>query len=321
MMTFRRQQSRKFLVMAAAMAAAGCANCTSTSRVAMSVAPWAGDGFAGRQVSTPHYTLFSTLRDKAFEVQVAKRMELVYARLADTVCAGSGLGSPLKAYLLGTASDYARFVAREYPARSLNVDRRDGVGFADGASLVVAYTDRAGMLTALAHHGWHQYIASRCRGQLPAWLDEGLACEVEALAFVADKRAVRVKRNPVRIATLRELLRRSTNASLAQVVARDRLNSAAPGGGHYDESFQAQAWAVVSLLRDGGGGRYAGRFDRMLRDITDGSLAVKAGGLALTSGADAPISPGEAVLRIYFGKSSAELEDIYFDHIVRLCGF
>lgn len=302
------------------LSASGCAGPAAIPSLEMSVVPWAGDGLVGRQIATPHYMLFSTLRDGKFELAVAKRMELLHDSYAATVNTLGDSGQPLRVFLLETWADYARVMSRTQPTPSTGLPMGALVGVS-GRDLVVVATDRAEMLAGMAHHGWHQYVNTGFTSRLPAWLDEGLACEFEALAFAEGRAAVRTERNAVRIATLRELLRSATNAPLSQVVARETLDAARAGAVHYDDRFAAQAWALVSLLRDGAGGKFAGAFDDMLRDVAGGTFGVHAGALALTSNGGNRISIGEAALRFYFEANSTELEDVYFDHLVRLCGF
>ena len=305
--------------LACILCASGCASPTARPGRLISVVPWADDGLVGRQITTPHYTMFSTLRHGNFEIEVAKRMELLHDSYAETVLPSVDSAERLQVFVLRTRADDASLMSWPDPTDSTGLTT-GGSAVVNGQDLLVVANNRAELLADMAHHGWHQYVNSRCSSRLPAWLVEGLACDFEALVF-ADGRAVRSRLNATRIATLRKLLHGAANMPLSRVVARRALDSTEPGAGHYDERFEAQAWALVSLLRDGAGGKYAGAFDHLLSDIDSGTFGVHTSALTLTSGNDDPISFGETALRVYFDENSTELEDAYFDHMVRLCGF
>jgi hypothetical protein len=85
--------------------------------------------------------------------------------------------------------------------------------------------------------------------------------------------------------------------------------------------YYAQAWALVTFLRHGAGGRCAKAFDRMLRDVADGSLAICVSNATPAAADRAGLSFGTAAFVAYFGCRPEELADEYYDHVVRISEF
>jgi hypothetical protein len=330
---------------AMALAAAGCASVwrgfstRDVGRVAVSAEPWSAEGLSGRRLTTEHFDIISTIRDTEFESALPRIMEAAHARYTATLRptgdgstdwtskparhqqAGLPVGpARLVTYIFGTRSEWSRFARRRFPARYAIYSRIRSGGFTEGAASVSFYTTRSTTLATLVHEGWHQYVAARFEAPIPAWLNEGLACYHEAIEIAGPEPRFTPQRNTFRISSLRKAIQSNTLLPLGHIVDTDAGQVISRHHGGVAHLYYAQAWAFVTFLRHGAGGRYSPAFNRMLRDIADGTFNHRVRAAGLTS-ATAGQSYGESVFRVYFGCTPDEMADGYYDHLVRLAGF
>ncbi len=280
---------------------------------------WSGDGLTGRRITTDHLEIISTLHDSEFERALPGFLEAAYARFDRTVPAPAGPQTPLSIYVFGTRQDWDRFTQRHFPARYDVYSRIRRGGYTEGDMSVSFYTDRSSTLATLVHEMWHQYLGTRFDTTVPAWLHEGLACYHEAFDIRGGKPAFTPTRNTHRINSLCEAVQANTLLPLREIVDTDAGAVISRDHSPTTQVYYAQAWALITFLKHGAGGRYAEAFDRLLSDVADGAFRAHVGAARLTSNTP-DISIGTAAFEAYFGPPDA-LEDDYYDHLVRVCGF
>ncbi|MBU0718005.1 MAG: hypothetical protein KJ749_07140, partial [Planctomycetes bacterium] len=91
--------------------------------------------------------------------------------------------------------------------------------------------------------------------------------------------------------------------------------------GQSTQTYYAQAWALMTFLRDGAGRKHAAAFGRLLADLADGGFGARISAFRLTAPEAAGLTFGEAAFRAYFTGSPEQLEKDYYNHIVRVAGF
>ncbi|UCF33331.1 MAG: DUF1570 domain-containing protein [Phycisphaerales bacterium] len=309
------------VLMIALLASGGCASSGSGAKVAADVQDWSQGGFSGRKITTDHFVIYSTLIDRELEAVLPEFMEACYERYESTFRTPPAEPIRLTTYIFGNRQEWQRYIREHHPARSSVYQRILSGGFTEGTLSASFFTARSTALSCLAHEGFHQYLHARCPDAVPAWLNEGLACYHEAYSYASGKPEFTPRENTFRIGHLRDALQRKELLPLREIVATDAGQVISHRNSIVTQTYYAQAWALVTYLRHGGGGRYARAFDRMLKDIADGTIRIKASAARLTASARPDTSFGEAVFASYFGVAPNEIEDEYYNHLVKACGF
>jgi hypothetical protein len=116
----------------------------------------------------------------------------------------------------------------------------------------------------LQHEGFHQFAHSRFGGDLPIWLNEGLA-EFFGEAVIVDHQLVIGQSRPRVISAVKDAIETGQYIPFAQMLAMtsERWGQAVRDGGARLQ--YAQAWSMVQFLAYGDGGRYVEAFERYLR--------------------------------------------------------
>lgn len=306
--------------LAIALSAFGCASHPPVHAPA-TVVPWSEFGLIGRHYSTDHFDLISTLRDTEFEEALPTVLEATYAQYEATLPPCGEHEPRLTTYLFGTRSEWAQFARRRFPVRYEVYSRIRSGGFSEGGTSVSFYVSRSAALATLAHEGWHQYVSLRTSTPIPAWLNEGLACYHEAIEMPDLRPRFTPERNTFRINSLREAIQTDTLMSLREIVDTDAGRVISRHHAGVAQTYYAQAWALVTFLRHGAGGRFAPAFDRMLQDIAAEMLSARVSAAKVIASDAIDDTAGAATIYAYFGHTPEELADAYYDHLIRVAGF
>ncbi len=299
----------------------GCVTGGGPTPVPVTRQAWSEEGLCGRRLATEHFEIISTLHDMEFENALPAFLEAAYKRYEETIPSSNKVETKLTTYIFNTRSEWAQFMRRHFPVRYNLYARIRSGGFSEGDKSASFHVSRSTTLAVLAHEGWHQYIASRFDAPIPAWLNEGLACYHEALEFAGPAPRFTPQHNTFRINSLRKAVHEDKIMSLREIVDTDAGQIIGRCDSDTTQVYYAQAWALVTFLRHGAGGRREAAFERMLRDIVDGTFPVHVSAMRLRAGDGATMSIGEATLTAYFNSSPNEMSGEYYDHLVSLVGF
>jgi hypothetical protein len=140
-----------------------------------------------RVVNTPHYQIHTEL-DAEFSDDLARRMEAMHAeycrRLA--IFGTEDAHAPFKVYLFQTRESYLQLVGEEL--------RNTGGVFSPRRKALAAFLEGQGrdqLRRTLQHEAFHQFAHTAIQGELPIWLNEGLAQYFqECLWMPLDRRPV-----------------------------------------------------------------------------------------------------------------------------------
>jgi hypothetical protein len=151
-------------------------------------------------------------------------------------------------------------------------------------------------LSLLAHEGVHQYLA-RCFGQpVPAWLNEGLACQFEAFNLRQGRPVFVPRENFLRRNHLREGLSHHDMIPLERMLST-HAGDALVGRTGSSRLYYAQAWALVLLLREDD--RFKAGFARLLADAGTPRLALSVSAYRAATPDKAGRSDAEIAFRQY----------------------
>ena len=118
----------------------------------------------------------------------------------------------------------------------------------------------------LQHEGLHQFLHQVIHGDIPVWVNEGLAEYFGEAIFVGDGFVSGIVR-PERLRRVQALIRENRVLSIAEMMqmSHDKWNALLRGR-NYD-----QAWSMIHFLAHGDGGKYQRPFNRFLADLAHGA--------------------------------------------------
>ena len=338
-----------------ALAFSSCRAPERASAAAFSVEDWSGEGLVGRRYYTDHFEIISTLRDREFETALPAFCEAAHARYVQTI-SFPPTESKLVTHVFADRAQWAAFTRRRFPERFDVYSRIRHGGFTEGSASAIFYVDRATALATIAHEGWHQYVNAHVVEPLPAWIDEGLGSYHEAIEYSGNEPRFTPLRNTFRINALIDALRRDRLLTVRELVETDAGRVLIAGDDEATHAYYAQTWALITLLRHGANGKFAGAFQRMMNDIAEGTFHARLSALCVArqretaAGNDGAIgngpvnepkgsasvddspsasptapppvaeSEGALALIVYFDHTPEALQDVYYDHVVRVTG-
>lgn len=137
----------------------------------------------------------------------------------------------------------------------------------------VVYTyDNPGLERTLKHECFHQFVDRVVGGELPAWLNEGLAEYFSEGMYNARDGLLRLGRVPQwRLDILRNARRNGSWIPVAKLLSLDydKWNDTLRRGTASVE--YCEAWLLCHFLVHGDNGKYAGYFDRYLHKLDKGA--------------------------------------------------
>ncbi len=212
----------------------------------------------GRQTSyeTRYYILHTDLGQDAVreaEARITAVAEMYYAR---TKGFGGTITRKLPFYLYSNPRDY--YAGGGMPGSA---------GVFDGRRLMAIAGERTSAATwhVIQHEGFHQFVHAFIGGDIPVWVNEGLAEYFAQSVYTGDGFVTGVV-PPARLARLqgwiengkvRSIERMMTTSHAAWNVGLSAVN--------YD-----QAWSMVHFLAHGDSGRYQQAFNDFIRDVSRG---------------------------------------------------
>ena len=332
----------------------GCRAPERASAAAFSVEDWTGEGLVGRRYHTDHFEIISTLRDREFETALPAFCEAAHARYVQTISFPQARAK-LVTHIFADRAQWSAFTRRRFPERFDVYSRIRHGGFTEGNASAIFYVDRATALATIAHEGWHQYVNAHVEEPLPAWINEGLGSYHEAIEYSSDEPRFTPLRNTFRINALIDALKRDRLLAVRELVETDAGRVLIAGDDEATHAYYAQTWALITLLRHGANGKFAAAFQRMMDDIAAGTFHARLSALRVArqreatsddsgksgdgnvnrvrnpSGVDglpgasqAPPpfveSDGGLALIAYFDHTPEALQEVYYDHVVRVTG-
>jgi len=167
-------------------------------------------------------------------------------------------------------------------------------------------------LSLLAHEGWHQYVAGHFLTPLPAWLDEGLACQWEAFDLKGGIPVFTPHNNYFRRNNLRETgdwdagvwipLKHLLSMNAGQAILQT---------GQTTRSFYAQVWALALFLREASPKTYGDGFRKLMADAGTERIRIVIKAYQATHTESEGVSEGEIIFRHYITEDLDTFEHDY----------
>lgn len=282
------------------------------------VEPWTFGGQEGRVHASEHFRIHSTLADGALDQALPVFSERALTQYRSALVELPAPPEPLQTFIFGTRNQWERFTRERLGSNAGPYLSMGKGGFTTQGDAVLYDIGRLDTLTILAHEGWHQYTQSTFKHTLPVWMEEGIACWMEAVRpgrGEASTRPFMPWRNYERFGELRNGARTDTFIPLEALLdstpeqflkqGKDRLLL-----------YYAQVWALVHFLNEGENGRYRDALRQLVSDAAAGRLA---GRMANSQAFPNPRARsmhlasrvGKWVLLEYFNPRFAEIKEQY----------
>lgn len=227
---------------------------------------WHGKYGPGLRLTTPHYEIYTTLLEPLMLRQTPGFMESAYHAYNRLVPQPIETTGKLRIYLFADRrqwEDFTKTFAGERAEVFYKI--KAGAYYLNGAC-VTYYIGTRRTLSALGHEGWHQFSNRHFRFCLPSWLDEGIAMLFETSRYEGGIFYFEPNQNAYRLEGLKETLISSQQIPLSELVAMNPGEVLAIDQAEAVRAFYSQAYALIRFLQEGGSGKHADKFRRLMED-------------------------------------------------------
>lgn len=281
--------------------------------------PWNYNGARGWAVRTTHYCIYTTVASRLDQYLFGRTLEAAYARFK-RLAPLTTEPLPLRVYIFRHRAQWDTFTRKNMGQNAkLYLDIVAGAYTQHGVA-VAYWLGRVSTLSVIAHEAWHQCSWFGFKNHLPAWLEEGLATQNEAISwrhgtptFVPAQNyprwlALRLAVKQRRLWTIHDL----TRVHAGEVVRLPQKDI---------NSYYSELWSLALFLEHS---RYRPRLLRLLRAAEVGRLVRLLRGTGISPAEAAAFTQrwnavaGPLYLHAYINSSSATLQSQYFAFVRRL---
>lgn len=280
----------------------GCETPASAPAFSLAREDWGYAGAKGKRLTTDHFDVRTTLQDQVLVDVLPGFLEACYARYEGLVPPRSDAAGPLATYIFETRWQWSRFTDEFVPERARVYRNIQSGGYTDPptATAVLYWLGRDRTLAVAAHEGWHQYVARTFPLPIPAWLNEGLATQMEAFQLYDgvprfEPRKNYFRRNHLRTALIVKEKGLFDLSELLRMHAGDVLESPT----RPTDTYYAQIWSLTLFLLEGPEKAYCEGFRTLLADAGTETMRVAVNAYRAATPAAANLSFGEVVFRRY----------------------
>ena len=217
------------------------------------------DAFAQAKLKnyeTRYYVFHTDLEKNAVreaDARISAMAEMYYQRTKDF---GGKITKKLPFYLFVDAADYYAAGGMPGSAGVFNGERLMAIAAPEYSSVV---------WHIVQHEGFHQFVHAVIGGDIPVWVNEGLAEYFGEAVFTGDG-FINGLIPPKRLARLQEWIRSGQAHTLEKMMTTSYAEwNMGLSAVNYD-----QAWSMVHFLAHAKNGRYSGPFNSFIRDVSRG---------------------------------------------------
>ena len=231
---------------------------------------WSYDGVEGLALETAHYRIYTTVNDAQLLEKLPDFLETAYQRYEAYLPLAEVQEQPLEVYLFGRRYEWEKYTRENMgPLAEKYLKIRAGA-YAHKGVCVAYLLDPYHTFGVLAHEGFHQFSNYRLQHRIPAWMEEGLACNFEAHFWRGGSADFAPDLNEFRISALKRALRGGTLFELSELLSMD-AGDAVILPAERTATYYAQVWALTRFLQEGQKGKYRPGFKQFLEDAADGA--------------------------------------------------
>jgi hypothetical protein len=237
-----------------------------------SVEAWSFRGEPARRIKSPHYVIYTTIDDADIDALLPQVMEGALAQYKKVAPGTTHSNDPMECYIFERRVEWEAFTrANTGNDASIYLQIRRG-GYTVRDRFVAYYIGRYPTASVSAHEGWHQYVSRHFIGRLPPFLEEGLACMFEGIAWKNENLPRwNLSINQVRVQALRKAVETNQLWPLARVVAM-HAGEVVEERGEKVDAFYAQAWCFAKFLYESENGRFRPNLQKWLAETANGTV-------------------------------------------------
>jgi hypothetical protein len=240
--------------------------------------PWPGGPSGGEIIRTAHYRIYTTLDSPLQQRLIARVLEADYARFIRLV-PGAAPALPMRGYVFRDRSQWARYTRQTAGAQASIYLHIEAGGYERNGVFAAYRSHVSEILSVVAHEAWHQFSFLALKDHLPAWLDEGLATQCEAMQWHDGYPAFTPWLNAARWEMLRTAIEQRQLLPL-RVLAGTQAGSVVMHQISYVQAYYAEVWSLMLFLEHS---RYRPDLLALLRMAHKGQLNNLLTGTALTA--------------------------------------
>jgi hypothetical protein len=206
-----------------------------------------------KEHSTRYYVIHTDLDEDVVREATLRITKMAEEYARRTKAFSGKITSRLPFYLFRHAEDY--HAAGGLPG---------SVGVFTGKKLMAVAGEQVTERTwkTIQHEGFHQFVRAVITGDIPVWVNEGMAVYFEEAVFTGDGMVSGLIPQD-RLERVRRQIKEGDFKSLPEMMQLGRRSwNLQMSGQNYD-----QAWSMVHFLAHADGGKYRPHFDGFLRDI------------------------------------------------------
>ena len=280
---------------------------------------WRWKHTRGWVVRTRHYRIYTTVGSRLDQYLFGRTLEAAYARFK-RLAPLTAEPIPLRVYIFRRRAQWNAFTRQNTGQNaSLYLDIAAGAYTQNGVA-VAYWLGRVSTLSVIAHEAWHQCSWFGFKNHLPAWLEEGLATQNEAIMWRHRTPEFVPAQNYSRWLALRQAVKQRrlwTLHTLTRIHAGEVVRLPQKD----INSYYAELWSLALFLEHS---RYRPRLLRLLHAAETGRLVRLLRGTGISANQAAAFTQrwnavaGPLYLHAYINPSSATLQNQYFAFVRRL---
>jgi hypothetical protein len=304
-----------------AIASPGCAKPDPSIIIAPNTVPyeqadWSYVDRIGKQITSDHYTIHTTITDDTLRSALPQVMETAYQNYRRLVPTAREPSENMRIYLFAQRGEFAHLARKLSPEKAQVLLQVRNGGYSEKGVTVIEYVSHEVTFPLMTHEGFHQYLHHCVAPNIPAWLNEGLAVYCEGFKGGATGiRELDPWHNPARRNALAEALLRDKLFPLDELL---RINAGHVIGGSTRKiaTYYAQVWALMNFLEQAEPdpkekiGKYTARFAKMREALAAGDLESHAQAAHVASSRPA-YSFGQSLFAAFIGDDFASIDREY----------
>jgi hypothetical protein len=210
----------------------------------------------GRLYQSRHYDIHTDLEPEAAQEAVLRMTRMFEEYSARTQGSFGHIARPLPFYIFTKPQDYYA-----------NGGRPGSVGVFMGDKLMAIAGQRVDDQTwhVIQHEGFHQFVHAVIRGDVPIWINEGLAEYFGNAVFTGDGFVTGII-PPDRLQRVKRMIQQHRSKTIEEMMTLSHWQwNAELNMDNYD-----MAWSMIHFLGHADDGRYQIPFQKFLRDVSWG---------------------------------------------------
>jgi hypothetical protein len=281
-----------------------------------SVKSWENPYGPGLELTTNHYTVYTTLLDPLMLSRVPGFVESAYKAYQKQLPEPVETRFKLPIYLFAERQQWEEFT-KNFAGDNAPVYMQIKSGAYCLKDACVAYNiGSKATFSILGHEGCHQFNKRHFKYRLPSWLDEGIAMAFEANRYEEGLFTFDAGRNLNRLGGLKVTLLKNEMIPLKVLVGLDP-GQAVRVGPEATMAFYSQAYALARFLKEDNYGQRLRQYHQMLMGAVEGTWPLSEEAKKIATDRNIPMTieynrvAGTKLFENYIGTDFDEIERQY----------